>query len=72
MPGGRFYRGSRHNVARYQVEFKLNGHNEEMTMSDEDYDKYHEKKTANYKLRITVQKGIWNIYQVKTWTIEER
>ncbi len=41
-------------------------------MSDEDYDKYHEKKTANYKLRITVQKGIWNIYQVKTWTIEER
>jgi len=67
-----FYRGSRHNVARYQVEFKLNGHYEEMTMSDEDYDKYHEKKPANYKLRITVQKGIWNIYQVKTWTIEER
>ena len=56
----------------YEADFTLNNHPESVSMSGQEFNQFEIKNPQKYKLKLTVQKGIWNIYLLNNWDIVEK
>lgn len=64
----KFFLGRKSNNGMY---FKFHGRSEKIKTDYQTIKFYLDKNPDDYKLEIKVQKGIWNHYLLKQWTIKE-